>query len=149
YWTFDPLVARNAHLNLNRLGAEIAEYVPDMYGADTGSELHSGMGTDRFVVTWHLRSRRVEAALADRPPDDAPFPDAALVTDDARPDADPVRVEIPADIQAMKAESRERARRWRVTTRRALLHYLGRGYRVVTLLRDEDGRVFYGLTRDA
>src|SRR5690554_3674198 len=37
-WTFDPLVARNAHLNLNRLGVQVVEYVPDMYGA-TGSAL--------------------------------------------------------------------------------------------------------------
>src|ERR1041384_5367138 len=29
YWTFDPLVSRNAHLNLNRLGARIDSYVPD------------------------------------------------------------------------------------------------------------------------
>ena len=50
YWTFDPLVARNAHLNLNRLGTTVREYVPDMYG-DTGSPLHT-FGTDRFVVAW-------------------------------------------------------------------------------------------------
>ena len=39
-WTFDPLVSRNAHLNLNALGARVTDYVPDMYGADTGSALH-------------------------------------------------------------------------------------------------------------
>src|SRR5690606_28979184 len=51
YWSFDPLMARNAHLNLNRLGARVAEYVEDMYGA-TGSTLHAGLGTDRLVVVW-------------------------------------------------------------------------------------------------
>lgn len=147
YWTFDPLVARNAHLNLNRLGAEIAEYVRDLYGEDTGSELHSGLGTDRFVVAWHLRSPRVEAALAGRPRDAAPFRGTPAATSGTLPDADGVRVEIPADIQEVKAGSRERARRWRETTRRAFLHYLGLGYRVDALLRDEEGRVFYGLTR--
>ena len=44
YWTYDPQVARNAHLNLNILGAEVTEYVPDMYGP----------GTDRFIVRWGL-----------------------------------------------------------------------------------------------
>ncbi|MGH7542211.1 MAG: GNAT family N-acetyltransferase, partial [Gemmatimonadota bacterium] len=49
-WTFDPLQAINAHLNVNRLGAHIIDYVPDMYGSDTGSPLHAGQATDRFVV---------------------------------------------------------------------------------------------------
>lgn len=147
YWTFDPLVARNAHLNLNRLGAEIAEYMPEMYGEGTGSELHSGLGTDRFVVAWHLRSPRVEAALAGRPPDPAPFRDVPVANEDELPESGAVRVEIPSDIQAVKAESPRQAARWRATTRRALLHYLGRGYRVTALLRDAESRVFYGLTR--
>lgn len=52
YWTYDPLMARNAHFNLNRLGARVVEYVPDMY-ASTGSPLHIS-GTDRFVVAWSV-----------------------------------------------------------------------------------------------
>src|SRR5205085_11522647 len=32
YWTYDPLVARNAHLNFNVFGVCIAEYVENMYG---------------------------------------------------------------------------------------------------------------------
>lgn len=66
YWTFDPLVARNAHFNLNRLGVRVEEYVPQMYG-ETGSRLHHGLGTDRFVVAWDLASYR--------PGDEAPGPD--------------------------------------------------------------------------
>ena len=56
HWTFDPLEAKNAHLNLNKLGAVAGEYVRDMYG-QTGSPLHRGIGTDRFVPTpgrWTL-----------------------------------------------------------------------------------------------
>src|SRR5947209_3650376 len=41
YWTFDPLVARNAHLNFNRLGVRLAEYVENMYGV-TDSVLQGG-----------------------------------------------------------------------------------------------------------
>lgn len=160
YWTYDPLVARNAHLNLNRLGAEVLEYVQDMYGADTASELHSGLGTDRFVVLWRLRSRRVEQALAGHPPDFTPFRDAPVVNaepeaggppvEKALPDAPAVRVEVPADIQAVKAASRETPARWRTTTRRAFLHYLSRGYRVAGFHHDAArGRAFYGLASGA
>jgi len=49
YWSFDPLVAKNAHLNLERLGARVVEYVPNLYGV-TKSPLHYGLPTDRFVV---------------------------------------------------------------------------------------------------
>src|SRR5262245_8103331 len=49
-WTFDPLEGRNAHLNLNRLGAEVVEYVEDMYAGEMGSELAHGIGTDRLIV---------------------------------------------------------------------------------------------------
>ena len=63
YWTFDPLVGRNAHFNLNQLGASIAEYVPDMYGA-SNSVLHR-LGTDRFIARWDMKED-VEAVLRGR-----------------------------------------------------------------------------------
>src|SRR5919201_4895873 len=83
YWTFDPLVARNAHLNFNRLGVRVAEYVIDMYGSDTDSALHRGLGTDRFVVAWPvapdagdpLATRDVLARLPDAA--DAPIANSA------------------------------------------------------------------------
>src|SRR5205814_1896676 len=49
YWTFDPLMSKNAYFNLNLLGAEVVDYVPDMYGTTT-SPLHLGMATDRLIV---------------------------------------------------------------------------------------------------
>jgi len=61
-WTFDPLRARNAHLNLNKLGAVVREYRPDMYG-ETDSELHRGIGTDRFVALWEMDSPRVRERM--------------------------------------------------------------------------------------
>src|SRR5262245_16112660 len=66
YWTFDPLVARNAHRNFNGLGVRIQEYVIDMY-ADTGSELHA-FGTDRFIVALHVNAAPV---VQNRPLPDA------------------------------------------------------------------------------
>ena len=65
YWTFDPLVAKNAHLNLNLLGAHVVEYVRDMYGT-TNSPLHNGLATDRLVVVCEIdpRMRRAPRATA-------------------------------------------------------------------------------------
>lgn len=62
-WTYDPLEARNAHLNLNRLGAEVVEYVEDMYKGEMGSELARGIGTDRFIVAWRIADERVRDVL--------------------------------------------------------------------------------------
>jgi predicted GNAT superfamily acetyltransferase len=60
YWTFDPLEARNAHLNLNRLGVRVRTYVEEMYGTST-SPLHRGIGTDRFVALWEMDAPWVRA----------------------------------------------------------------------------------------
>jgi predicted GNAT superfamily acetyltransferase len=61
-WTFDPLELRNAHFNLNRLGAICRRYLPDFYGVTT-SPLHRGLPTDRLVAEWHLDSSRVGSAI--------------------------------------------------------------------------------------
>ncbi|HLX08157.1 MAG TPA: hypothetical protein VKY89_09895 [Thermoanaerobaculia bacterium] len=63
-WTYDPLEARNAHLNLNRLGAEVVAYVEDMYQGEMGSELARGIGTDRFIVAWRIAGEDVRRALS-------------------------------------------------------------------------------------
>ena len=62
-WTFDPLVAPAAHLNLHVLGGIGASYGVDMYGALPG-ELYGGTPTDRLLVEWHLRSANVKRLLA-------------------------------------------------------------------------------------
>ena len=59
-------------------------------------------------------------------------------------DTDRVRVEIPADVQALKADRPDLAAAFRSSTRRAFQHYLARGYRVAAYLRDGERR-FYGL----
>ncbi|NNM33688.1 MAG: GNAT family N-acetyltransferase [Gemmatimonadetes bacterium] len=127
YWTFDPLVSRNAHLNLNRLGAEVDEYVADMYG-ESDSELHR-LGTDRFIVRWTLDTPHVETG----PPELAAGVPELLATDppsSTLPDAESVAVGVPDDVEELEAESFEGALAWRISTRAAFAHYLGRGYRV-------------------
>ena len=135
-WSFDPLVAANANININVLGALPVEYVPNMYG-DTGSTLHRGLATDRLVVEWRLRDARVERLLAGRAD---PLPtgarDAPLISPghalagDALP-ADPwVGICAPADIDTLKATDPDWARRWQETHRSVFGWYLSRGYRV-------------------
>jgi predicted GNAT superfamily acetyltransferase len=72
-WTFDPLEARNAHFNLNRLGAIVRTYIPDFYGVTT-SPLHRNLPTDRLLAEWHLDSARVIASINDLTPDPTEAP---------------------------------------------------------------------------
>lgn len=64
-WTFDPLQSKNAHLNIEKLGAVARRYTPDFYGPST-SPLHGSLPTDRLHAEWWLRSPRVEAVMAER-----------------------------------------------------------------------------------
>ena len=147
YWTYDPLVARNANLNLNRLGALPVEYVVNMYGEDTGSVLHSGLGTDRFVVAWPILSSRVDwlvtAAPAATPTRAAPpFP-----VDETQPET--AWVEVPPNIGAILHSSPEAAFDWRRRTRAAFQEHLEAGYAVTGFTWREDGagerRYYYRL----
>jgi predicted GNAT superfamily acetyltransferase len=141
YWTFDPLVARNAHLNLNRMGARVDEYVIAMYGEGTNSPLQGDMPTDRFVITWAVDPAQVAVPL-DALPRGLPLavgPDAAegdLVA------AKVVGVRVPRDITALAARDLPAARRWRMATRRAFTHYLPRGYHVRGFVADADGGTY-------
>jgi predicted GNAT superfamily acetyltransferase len=156
YWTYDPLVARNAHLNLDRLGAEPIEYARDFYGPGDENELHRGIGTDRFLVEWRLRDPRVERALRDELPQPESWRQAPIVNADGGgrpleddfelPDVDVVRVEVPADVHAVKRDQPRTAVLWRRATRHALQGYMARGYRVRGLVRD-GGRCGYALER--
>jgi predicted GNAT superfamily acetyltransferase len=146
FWTFDPLVARNAHFNLNRLGARIAEYVPNFYGANTGSILHGALPTDRFIAEWPLGASDVDASrptvVRARPTLDVAT--SAIVEDghvhlvDPFPETSRVLVPVPVDIEAALGASATEALAWRLATRHAMMHCLARGYRVVGFHRATD-----------
>ena len=65
-WTFDPLVSRNAYFNLAKLGARVAEYLPDFYGSMTDA-INRGNDSDRILVHWSLASPEVAQACAGSP----------------------------------------------------------------------------------
>ncbi|HVO09856.1 MAG TPA: GNAT family N-acetyltransferase [Vicinamibacteria bacterium] len=148
-WTFDPMVARNARLNLLRLGARVDEFVVDMYGTRTGSPLHP-LGTDRFVVSWPVRLEPVplpsDPALLDGVRRLAGAADPGLESEDAPPSARAVAVPVPSDLDALLAGDPERARRWHASVRRALAHFLGRGFCVRAFVCPHEGDPAYLLT---
>jgi|SRR3954463_84987 predicted GNAT superfamily acetyltransferase len=153
YWTYDPLVARNAHLNFNIFGVRIHEYVEDMYG-DTESPLHRGIGTDRFIVAWpvpdaemHNRLEETHAAGVDRELTTAPILNAgnSLPTGNVGAAA---RVEVPADINGMQEADRDQAIRWRQSTRAAFRRALDAGLTVQGFVIDDcDARGYYLLAK--
>lgn len=66
-WNFDPLVAKNAHLTVRRLGARPDRYTHHYYGAmDTAQT--EGIPTDRLRATWELGSDRVKERMAGQHP---------------------------------------------------------------------------------
>lgn len=139
YWTFDPLVAANAHLNFTRLGARAVEYRIDMYGSHTGSALHGGMPTDRFVIEWDLTGAPLPAWHGD--PRD--FPLLNPVSDGGVPrvvevaDTPGYRVQVPRDLTAVQHAGGDLALRWRLAVRQAAEPLFARGLRPVRF--DEPG----------
>jgi predicted GNAT superfamily acetyltransferase len=142
HWTFDPLEAKNAYFNLNKLGAVAGEYVRDMYGL-TDSPLHRGIGTDRFVATWEMDSPRVMERLVEgRAGPDPIAEQGAKPTFEVQQeggldlpgepdidiDADRLLVPVPESIQSVRDGSLEAAQRWRTATRSVLSVYLERGF---------------------
>ena len=147
FWTFDPLQARNAHLNVNKLGIVVREYAENMYG-DTDSPLHRGIGTDRFVALWLLSSQRVRDRVAGVAPDPlnaaCPMALAAVEVEGEHPrpsvpdtslGTETVGIVIPSDIGTMMDEDLSLAVEWRHATRAAFLHYLAAGYEVTGFRR--------------
>ncbi len=141
-WTFDPLVARNARLNLGKLGARAVSYHPDWYAL--GESRETAFPADRLMVEWDLT----------RPPQErpAPGPEGEVVLEGQgglpstpRPDADAPRLlaEVPTHTECLP-ESERLA--WRLALRAALGTYLERGYAVTDLAREGE-RAFYVLTK--
>lgn len=140
-WTFDPLQARNAHLNLRRLGAVATEFLADAYGPTT-STLHHGLATDRLLVRWDLGAPRVVARASEsEPPPTVPAPEHARVNDvkwqagwpvSSEPRLDlesrELLLEIPPDWDVLCERAPRLAEDWHGKARQAFLAYMGRGY---------------------
>jgi predicted GNAT superfamily acetyltransferase len=127
-WTFEPARARNAHFNLNRLGAVVRTYAANFYGTDyatVGGEFgrEYGIDSDRLVAEWDLTSPRVEAAARGEQPARA-----------ARPEAS---VEIPPDWNALVRGDPARAGAELLRVRREFQRALAAGLVCSGFERDE------------
>jgi chorismate synthase len=131
FWTYDPLLAINAHLNLNVLGVRVVEYVPDFYGA----ELAGGAASDRLVVEWDLRAA---------PPVPTGPAEEVLGAEQADlPGGPRLGLAVPGDFTRLGQDDPAAAMAWRDWSRRAFTHYLDTGYRVAGFCRE--GRPHYVL----
>ncbi len=156
YWTYDPLIGRNAHLNFNRLGVRLAEYVDDMYGV-TDSVLHGGIPTDRLVVAWPTSDEELsqnlgiaENAIASDDCAQSPLVDDTLIASTAGASILPhcVRIEIPANGEAVLAGSPESGMEWRLRVRQAMRWALSAGYSIAAFCPNENAdRGYYLLTK--
>jgi len=147
-WTFDPMRAENARLNLRHLGAVSRELLPDFYG-ETTSALHHGLPTHRLLVRWELDTPRVTRRAAGEPagePAAAPG-SAPLVYDVTWCDGLPVpspahlgltpeelHLEVPADWDAVCRADAGLAREWQEAVRRAFEGLFANGYTAVDCL---------------
>lgn len=149
-WTFDPLVARNAHFNVRKLGGSAREYLPDYYGR-LADGLNGTDDSDRLMLRWDLLGEQARAAC-DQGGHDAlagPVPQAALGDDGDRPVSHPVEettvlVAVPPDIEGLRIRKPELARDWRLAVRDVLGGLLADGARLVDFDRSACG---YVLTR--
>lgn len=158
-WTYDPLQAPNANLNINRLGVVIHTYLVNVYG-ESWSPLHGGIPTDRFESDWWLNSSRVKEAAQGKRVERRGWETLARVNR-AREDergllhceeidldrnAGELLVEIPAAITSIMAANRELALDWRLKTRGIFQVLFHRGY-VIEGFHRAEGRAYYRLEK--
>lgn len=162
-WTYDPLLSRNAYLNIAKLGAVCNIYRRSEYG-DMRDGLNAGLPSDRFQLDWWVNTRRVERRLSKRPrrplklenfskaelqPLYTPYsgisglmePPEHFSTLEGRL----VLAEIPSDFSALKDTDFSLARDWRFFSREVFETAFATGYIVTDFVYDQS-RSFYVLT---
>jgi len=162
FWWADPLRSNEAHIAFNRLGAISNSYRRDALGV-LADPRNAGLSTDRLRVEWWLEAPRVESITIEgrEPPhfelgldrmhvltqtSRAPSGERRILDLDALPDKPFILVEIPADLDRVRATDIAEARRWRLVTREAFEILFANGYVLVGFVH-EGGRSFHLLER--
>ena len=157
-WTYDPMQARNANLNLNALGARSRAYLPNLYGTKTALCLGPGIPTDRLLVEWRIGEKKAggKRANGENPAGRPSLPRAlerASGTGDGFPMPAPPRLglkdktvlaEVPPNVMSLR-ERPDLIAAWQAGLRRVMMSYFKRGYAAVDFLSGE--RCFYVLRR--
>jgi predicted GNAT superfamily acetyltransferase len=112
-WTFDPLVRRNAKLNISKLGVDISAYYPNFYG-EMPDALNAGDESDRLMVSWRTD---IDAPRA-----------RELITS---PELDDILIEIPEDIVAIRIKNQSESMKWRRQVREQFMGAFAKNGQVV------------------
>ena len=167
-WTYDPLLGPNAMLNIVKSGGIVREYRINMYGELIGgSELISGIPSDRFLLEWYIDTDRVRKKMKQEihgnrlatnnniQPLNSLFPDdnGHLRMKSGKFDTDDkvIYIEIPEDFQSIFNSDKKRALDWRLKTRELFTDCFAAGYSIVDFLRltsDKESRNIYVLEKE-
>ena len=112
-WTFDPLVARNAKLNLIKLGVDISAYYPNFYG-DMPDALNAGDESDRVMASWKVAG-------------DQPVAKSLIIN----PDKADTLIKIPEDIVTIRSADISENLKWRYKVREEFIRAFEKGGKVV------------------
>jgi predicted GNAT superfamily acetyltransferase len=112
-WTFDPLVRRNARLNILKLGADLISYHPNFYG-NMADELNNGDESDRLMVRWDTTR-------------ELPSPKSEI----SEPPYDAELIALPQDIVSIRRTNPDESFRYRMQVRETFLSAFDRGLKVI------------------
>jgi predicted GNAT superfamily acetyltransferase len=112
-WTFDPLVARNAKLNLIKLGVDITKYYPNFYG-DMPDALNAGDESDRVMASWKVVGEQPVAKN--------------VITNPNKADT---LIKIPEDIVAIRRKDISENLKWRHEVREEFMRAFENSGKVV------------------
>ena len=167
-WTFDPLLAPNAHLNVRKLGAICTEFRENYYGTSDHGGLTTLGTSDRLFVEWWVTNQRVKARVEEgrrgvgltpyleanvpilnptsSATDNTPWPAEHSKTADGR---SMVLLEIPLDYRSILDSDAVLAQAWQLHVRGQFHGLMNEGYIVTDFVRETyEGRdrVFYLLS---
>jgi len=159
-WTVEPLNSKAIRLYM-KLGATLVEYEREMYEELNLGGVDAGVVADEVVVRWMLPEEepgtfpnRVAVPLPEMPclTRSEPMGEFRALTSTATSSEprDPVRLEIPWDLQGLKADSLEAASEWRLGVRTLMEMLFAKGFQGVDqVLKKSERRSFIVFTRGA
>jgi predicted GNAT superfamily acetyltransferase len=136
-WAYDPMIARNAHFNLDVLGARARWFHPDFYGP----------GTDRLVVEWDITDTTPVTAGLGHADAEPPIvdPEGRRWGVPQPADRDAWYLPVPARINELAARDPQAARIARERVHYALPELFGVGLVAVSCRRIDELTSVYRL----